>query len=299
MFTQGIINDSKSRRPLATNSMKDYSSITGLAIFESNYVISIEANNDLMKVWDVRMFTSFIEPYYYNLIEDDYILKSKLESSNAKICKNKHKKQPKEPIMKCSFNSISALLLKEERIKEKFTLSSRFNKPLLSYHKPVVGEEMSDDLTGGISYTSEESILSTKESISLRKVQNEIQRNSIEIKGYSSIHIDQYEKYLLVSSVNGQLYVYSLRHLDSQAPKIYGTQKASYYTKAEISSCSGFIGSGNSDGSVAIWDMEQPGVVHKYESLDSHEINGFSWMKTPYQYVIAAGGDDGIISILN
>jgi WD40 repeat protein len=250
----------------------------------------------MLKLYDIRKFQSFIQPYYYNILEESYYPKAKMEQYNAGIFNRKRKKyKPKDTFQLCSFNCISSLILKEERLKEKYTLS-RFNAPVIQYSKFGLGEELSEDMTA-LSNTNEESVAAIREAEQIKAIQEKIKAYySTLVKGNTSLQIDSNGQYLLVCSVDGNLYMYSLKHLDLCPPKIYKSQKASYYSKAEICPSGDLIGSANAEGKVVLWDSQSGDILKVYDDMYAHELNGFSWMHSP-QHIFAAGGDEGIVAI--
>ena len=254
-------------------------------------MVSIESNEDMVKIYDTRKFDSFIAPYYYNIIEESYYPLTKMDEYNAGILTKKRKKyNPKEACLMGSFNPITSYVLKEEKLKEKAFVNKSGQKGLM------YSDELSED-PATLSNTNDESCIPTKDIEQIKAIQDKVKLYYTSlVRGNSSIHLGSNGQYLLISSVDGNLYLYSIKHLDICPPKIFKSQRISYYSKAEISQSADFIGLANAEGRVMIWDRKSEELMKVYVDMDSHELNGFSWMCCP-EHTFAVGGDDGIVTI--
>jgi len=211
--------------------------VTCLNFYKQNYLISGEANSDILKIWDLRMLKNISKDNYFDLYSLEYVSKKKgLFSEKSKSAKKSENFQIKPH----EFSHYTAEIMHYEKVRGQYIFDRQFTGELKSHmtDQDLIFEETSvflQDLeqnSNSINQTEEMSIVEkSQRPINLcDKLKKSIKEQSCEpIKGYTSLSILPNSEFLLANSINNTVYLYNLNALDIMPPKAFSGHKNSYY----------------------------------------------------------------------
>ncbi len=291
---------SQGKRPRSAFTSKN--AVTCMCFVDQKYVITGEANEDQLKVWDLRMMQEHSRTHFFDVEQQCFVPRN--ESATKPRSKHKRKcyraRAPEGQFFSQKFSFYSAEVLHYQKIREHFVFDSQHSGTLRgNMSEDELYEETSVFIPEGSSVSGTGG---NESSYRPRDICERLQKSihdkaSSNIKGYSSIFINPARDQLLVNSINSTLYLFNVNGIDLAPPQSFTGHKSTYYVKACMSPCGEFVVSGNQKGTVCLWETRGKDKSATEFAFHSSEVNCVDWSSAS-SHCVATSSDDCTVLVL-